>query len=326
MDIGILLWNTCNAKCTHCAVNSGPEEKPFMSDEDIFSIVDAAFYDCSAPSIGLSGGEAFVYFDRLCNIVKYATDKGARVAVNTNSYWAKNREVAIEKLSRLKSLGLSKVVVSTDDFHKTYIEQDRVINAVHACLEIHLEVEIQFVATKTSSRLYDFLSKYGDELVNISVREIPLHPVGRASLHFDQEVLFLKDRIPKGLCPSAIPSISEKGHVIPCCNTAGHLESLKMGDISECLPTIFERFKSDPLMYVLRTKGPSALLETAKNNGYKNNYSGYLDQCHLCHELFKDKEISRALRSKSKEIFETDLYEDYMTQYIDNLDNIAACG
>ena len=55
-----------------------------MSDETIFGIIDSTFHDCTRPFISLSGGEAFLYFDRLRAIVKYASDKGARVAVNTS--------------------------------------------------------------------------------------------------------------------------------------------------------------------------------------------------------------------------------------------------
>ncbi|WP_433749746.1 radical SAM protein [Paenibacillus amylolyticus] len=87
MNLGILLWNTCNAMCDHCAVSSSPFENGYMTDEQIFPIIDSAFYDCKKPKIGLSGGEAFLYFERLCNIVDYAINKGAEISINTNGFW-----------------------------------------------------------------------------------------------------------------------------------------------------------------------------------------------------------------------------------------------
>ena len=318
MNIGILLWNTCNAVCAHCAVNSGPNERPVMTDEQIFSAIDSAFYDCSRPSIGLSGGEAFVFFERLVRIIDYASSKGALVSVTTNGYWAISLERAIDKIRRVKDAGLCKLVVSTDAFHKPYIPQERVINAIRACMDVHLEVELQYVSSKRTPRLYEFLKEYGSQLLNITVREIPVHPVGRAATEVQPEDFFSKKRIPSGLCPSAIPSFSAMGDVIPCCNTAGHLPSLKLGSVDDDLPALYDRFRASSLMSVLWGKGPAALYAAARSLGMDDLEHGYIDQCHLCHHLFSDFERGKKLWREADEIVEKELYENYMTQFREN--------
>lgn len=324
MNLGILLWNTCNARCSHCAVNSGPAEKCVMTDEQIFELIDGTFYDCSQPSIGLSGGEAFVYFDRLCTIIQYATDKGALVSVNTNGFWGTTVDRAVEMVKRVKACGLVHMVVSIDEFHQEYVPVERVLNVVRACKRVHLEVEVQCVATKRSRRLADIFSEHGDTLLNITCREIPCHPVGRASVEIEEKDLFLNDTVPEGLCPSAILSISAYGKVIPCCNTAGHLPSLEIGTIEESLPELNEKFLRDPLMGMLRLKGPKALWEAAVEAGYVRPDGGYIDQCHLCHDLFKNTEVAEALREAAPKLLEEERYQTFLSQFVRNMQRLSS--
>lgn len=315
MNLGILLWNTCNAKCRHCAVNSSPTEVGYMTDEQIFSLIDATFQDSPKPKIGLSGGEAFLYFERLCKIIRYATEKGALVSVNTNGYWGTSLDKAIEKVQIVKSIGLKRLVVSVDDFHEEYIPREHVLNVIRACKKVHLEVELQYVSTKNSRRLADFLKEHGDVLLNVSCREIPCHPVGRASTSVKESDLFLQNTIPDGLCPSAILSVSAYGKVIPCCNTAGHLPSLQIGTIDSPLPELYQKFRNDPLMHVLLIKGPKALWEAAVKAGYLPRTDGYVDQCHLCYDLFRDSKIATVLKAAAAEMAQEEMYEHFLEQY-----------
>lgn len=315
MNLGILLWNTCNAKCSHCAVNSSPTEKGYMSDEQIFALIDAACENDAEPKIGLSGGEAFLYFERLCNIVKYAVQKGALVSVNTNGFWGKTLAIAVEKVRIIKEVGLRRLVVSIDDFHEEYINREAVLNVIKACKKVHIEVEVQFVATKNSRRLADFLKDYGDILLNVSCREIPCHPVGRASEKIKDDELFLKEYIPEGLCPSAILSISAYGKVIPCCNTAGHLPSLQVGTIEQPLQNLYEKFLDDPTIQILQNQGPKALLEAATQAGYISRPDGYVDQCHLCYELFKDEKVGFAVKEFALNLKVDKFFEEFLQNF-----------
>lgn len=300
MDIGILLWNTCNAKCAHCAVSSGPDQKRSMTNLDIKKIIDASFLDGSAPSIGLSGGEAFFFFDDLMELVKYATSKGAKIAINTNCFWAADESEARRIVGILKDAKVTKLVASTDVFHMKYISDDFVIRAVEACMELHLEIEIQYVSNRRTERMHSFLARHADRLVNITCREIPCHPVGRAKNMSDQ-ALIIGPSLPRGKCPNAVLSVSADGRYIPCCNTAGHLPALEIGRVGENQLTVFNRFKNSPIMGFLWAEGPAGFMEAAKDIGYRENSLGYVDQCHLCHDLFRDENVALALREAAEE-------------------------
>jgi hypothetical protein len=332
MNLGVLLWNRCNASCAHCAVSSGPKEAHVLSEEQLIAAIDAACEHDPEPKIGLSGGEAFLYFDRLCRIVKHASDKGAVVSVNTNGFWGKSLPAAVEKTRQIKKAGLARLVVSTDEYHQRYIREERVVNVIRACKKEHLEVELQWVSSKSTRRLADFLQGHGEALLNVRCREIPCHPVGRAAVEVAAEDLFLDPEIPDGLCPSAVRSISADGGVIPCCNTAGHLPSLRIGEIADAspeevrerLPNLHQKYLSDPVLNVMIARGPKALLGAAINAGYVHNRGGYIDQCHLCHEILKDPEIAAAVRKEAEDLAVDIRFEQLLEEYRSNLQPVEA--
>ena len=314
MNIGILLWNTCDASCAHCAVSSSPTEARVMSNSDIKKIIDGAFLDGKKPSIGLSGGEAFLYLADLLEIVAHAVQKGGRVSVNTNCHWAQDMAEARRIVRLVKKAGVHKLVASTDTFHKKYIDDQCVIHAVNACIEAHLEIEIQYVATRKTERMFEFIEKHADDLVNITCREIPCHPVGRAE-KMKRSALILRSKLPKGTCPNAVLSVSADGRYIPCCNTAGHLKALQMGTIAEDQQVVARRYAHSPVMRKLWEKGPISFVASAQAAGFVPQPLGYVDQCHLCHDLFKDTEISAQLKKLTDQEAFNELYGSYQAYF-----------
>ncbi len=325
MNLGILLWNTCNAVCSHCAVSSAPREVGYMEDDQIIGLIDSAFYDDPQPRIGLSGGEAFVYFERLCKFIMHATGRGARVSVNTNAFWGVTLERAREKVQLLKELRLSQLVVSFDDFHEAFINRERVLNVIRACKELQLEVKLQYVATTSTNRLSDFLRDCGDDLLNIECREIPCHPVGRAAAMIPEAEILISPGVPVGLCPSSILSISAYGKVIPCCNAAGHLPALEVGTIEQPIVELHHKFLNDPTLALLRREGPKALVETAVQAGYELK-DGYVDQCHLCYDLFKSESVATALTTAARELRDESILGDYVSQFNENMESARTSG
>lgn len=310
MNIGILLWNTCNASCAHCAVSSGPDAARVMSNSQIKKIIDGAFWDGKRPSIGLSGGEAFLHLDDLLEIIAYAVKKGARVAVNTNCYWAQDMDQARSIVRQVQAAGVHKLVASTDTFHRKYIDDQGVVNAVNACIEAHLEIEVQYVATRKSERMFEFIGRHADELVNITCREIPCHPVGRAE-KMKPQTLILRSKLPGGTCPNAVLSVSADGRYIPCCNTAGHLEALQVGTIVENAQDVACRFAHSPVMRKLWKSGPRSFVGTALATGFVPQPLGYVDQCHLCHDLFKEPGMAAQLKDQAEQEAFDELYAVY---------------
>ncbi len=317
MNLGILLWNTCNAACAHCGPNSGPKERPVMDDRTIFALIDQACEHTPGASIGLSGGEAFVYFDRLRRIVAHASAQGAAVSINTNGYWGTTLATATVKLEVLRADGLRRLVVSIDDFHERFIPRERVLNVIRACKLLDVDVELQFVASKSSSRLGDFLKRHADELINIRCRELALQPMGRANVAIPETELILHLGIPEGRCPASILSVSAEGGLIPCCNGAGHLPSMAIGSVDEPLVEAYRKFTTSPHIRIMVDEGPKALLGAAVEAGYEPRLDGYVDQCHLCHDLFWDESVADSIKTHARRVMEEKdfarLYNEFLT-------------
>lgn len=317
MDIGILLWNTCNARCAHCAVSSGPDASREMSNADIIAIIDGAFIDSTAPNIGLSGGEAFYHYDDLRYIVSYATSRGANISINTNCFWATSDDEAARIVSDLKAIKVKQIVVSFDTYHAKYINEECVVRAISACRKAHLKVELQFVSSRKTKHLHEFLKDHADLLLNVTCREIPCHPAGRAA-NMSSSSMFLSKDIPHGLCPNAVLSVSADGRYIPCCNAAGHLPSLSLGTIGDDQSKIYNNFCNSPVMHILWARGPQAFLSSAANAGYSIPNGGYIDQCHLCHDLFKDDDLALVLKEYAEnEVFGV-IYNSYCEEISDS--------
>jgi hypothetical protein len=295
-----------------------------MTDEEIFAAIDAAFEEDARPSIGLSGGEAFLYFDRLCKIIQYITSRGGLVSINTNGFWGISPKVAAEKVRTLLELDVSQLVLSIDSFHDPYVARERPLNVIRACKEQGLRVEVQFVATKSSSRLSDLMRDHGDLLSGVECREIACHPVGRAAVMVKPEDLITEPGIPQGRCPASIMSISADGRVIPCCNTAGHLPALQLGKVSDPLRTVHKRFIHDPVLNLIRASGPKALLEFAAQAGYEPRPGSYIDQCHLCYDLFKDPAVAAAMRRGAAAVYEEKQFQALWRDYLARLRDIQA--
>jgi hypothetical protein len=290
-----------------------------MTDTEIFAAIDAAFHDDPRPSIGLSGGEAFLFFDRLCKIIAYITNKGGFVSINTNGFWGVSPKIAAGKVLKLLELNVTQLVVSIDSFHDPYIPRVRALNVIRACKEHGLRVELQFVATKSSDRLADLLRNHGDALMGIECREIACHPVGRAAVTVKPEDLITEPHIPQGRCPASVMSISADGRVIPCCNAAGHLPALELGKVNDDLSALQQKFLHDPVLNMIRARGPKALLPFAEEAGYQAHPGRYVDQCHLCHDLHKDPRLAKSISAAVQNALEEERFQELWNQYRANL-------
>ena len=131
--------------------------------------------------------------------------------------------------------------------------------------------------------------------------------------------LFLQPGVPDGLCPSAILSVSAGGRIIPCCNTAGHLPALEVGTIDQPLEEVHQKFLKAPHIRVMVEEGPKALLDAAVEGGYQPRTDGYVDQCHLCYEMFQDERVAESVKRRASEIVERKQFESLLQQFERNL-------
>ena len=135
---------------------------------------------------------------------------------------------------------------------------------------------------------------------------MPLVPDGRAR-DIDESELFLKDEIPDGKCPAASLTLNPSGDAMVCCNGGGSYEPLQLGNIREnSLRDLEYRFATDPTLLLLRNVGPKAVLEhLPKHERQQLESKRYVNECHLCIEIFSGRYGASAKRSIERDFLTT---------------------
>jgi MoaA/NifB/PqqE/SkfB family radical SAM enzyme len=159
-NAGLLLTYKCNAACEFCYYCCSPNNTGLMTvDTAVAAWRGLRRLAGNTAKIHLTGGEPFMYFDRLCEILEAAKKEnlGKADLIETNGYWAeateekdidshrehRERNIATEntedterenkksekeqidfikdRLSRLDKLGMRRLKISTDPFHLEYV-------------------------------------------------------------------------------------------------------------------------------------------------------------------------------------------------------------
>ena len=101
---GLLLTYKCNAACEFCYYNCNPQKNsPISIDAAIAAWQSLKILAGSRAKIHLTGGESFLYFERLEEILKEAKKQGFGPVdmIETNGFWATSEKIVREKISRL---------------------------------------------------------------------------------------------------------------------------------------------------------------------------------------------------------------------------------
>ncbi len=115
-QLHLLLTGECKYECDHCFVWSSPSTGNTMSRETIGRVLDQAQELSTIEWIYFEGGEPFLYYDLLLWGVQQASQRGFKVGIVSNAYWAEDEHVALEKLRPFKGL-VEDLSISQDDYH-----------------------------------------------------------------------------------------------------------------------------------------------------------------------------------------------------------------
>ncbi len=314
--VAILLTDQCTAKCSMCCFSCSPEKRRVFEIETIKNIIDQAAVLNGIKTVGFSGGEVFLQYNLLANMVKYASELGLRTTCTSNGFWGTSYEVALEKLLQLKKNGLSKLGLSVDRFHQQYVDINNIKNILMACKKIGLPVDVGSVVTKSTSDLSDAMVVLKDELINITHIRAACLPIGEAEninsddLYYDEDIL-KRDNI---LCyDTTFFSIYLNGDVYPCCSQAGKSSCLKLGNIhTDNLEGILKKYRSNMYIRIIKKYGLSWFVKIALKEGLENIYTkNYVNKCHLCYSMFNNEEFIKCAEKYVREE-KAAIYQKYL--------------
>lgn len=150
--INLVYTFTCNIKCAHCIVEGTPDNPEKMQLPKAKEIIQIAALN-GKKMIVFTGGEIFLFFEELLELIECAKDYGFYIAVETNSYWATSEKRVRDLLSVLKRNGLNEIYTSADAFHMKYIPIENIAILKKVSQELGIVCEINFY--KSDNKLLD---------------------------------------------------------------------------------------------------------------------------------------------------------------------------
>ena len=275
--IGLILTYRCSAECRHCFFECSPRRTEVMPRLTAQNVIKEAV-NLGAKWISFSGGEPFLEYDSLKELITLSSERGLNTEVVSNGFWGETGEKAQWALKPLIEAGLNVLNLSIDDFHCEYVPFESLRNAYWAAVDLGVKIVLMVSTGKnreiTSESLPNLLE---DDRVQVAGKSRILNlnavlfktqftSIGRgAGLKYDP-IPFSMIR-----CQEVLRDIgvAPNGDVLPCCGALGTRTML--GNINEeCLGVILDRAGRDPRYNKIR-------------EGFKVDGS-YSSKCHACVE------------------------------------------
>lgn len=271
-QLHLLLTGECKFECDHCFVWSSPSQRNTMTRESIEHILGQAEDLGSIEWIYFEGGEPFLYYDLLLWGVQQASQRGFKVGIVSNAYWAEAEGDALEKLRPFAGL-VQDLSISHDDYHGSGEPNCPTAIARRAANDLGIPVNYISVSGPDSSEQPQSSIQIVAEETNVRYR-------GRAA----EKLAPYISKKPWGNfteCPWEDLRQPERVHV----------DSL--GNLHVCQGLVIGNLLEHPLVEIMRVYDPEShpvigpLLEggpaeLARHYGL-NHQPAYADACHLCY-------------------------------------------
>ena len=292
---GLLLTYKCNASCEFCYYNCTPQKSGLM---DVNTALEAwqslKILAGERAKIHLTGGEPFLYFERLEEILIEAKKQrlGPVDMIETNGFWATSEKIASAQVSRLNELGMKKLKISCDPFHQEFVDIGAVRTLASVAKEMLGEGRVMVrweKYLKNQVKMQDVMQQ--EVMANYlwCLKDYPCRFTGRAAgklaaMAANRLVETMKSQNCSG------DFLGAKSVHIDCYGNvfSGTCGGIILGNITKTpLEKIWREFQPIDNTGVIETLfacGPYGLLEKAMQTGYAP-LPEYADNCHLCTDL-----------------------------------------
>jgi MoaA/NifB/PqqE/SkfB family radical SAM enzyme len=290
----LLLTYKCNCNCKFCYYNCGPRQNGLMPvDTAISAWQSLKTLAGDAAKIHITGGEPFLYWDHLKEILQQAKkhNLGKADMIETNGFWACDEELIKQRLTTLDQLGIHRLKISTDPFHQEYVDIGPVRLLTDIASDILGPARVLVRWRKYLENPVKMKGLSNEELKQQyigAIRAYPCRFTGRAAGEVAKlSASITTESLSRMNCRTDF--LAAKGvHIDPFGNVfSGTCSGIIIGNIIHTsLEDIWKQFhpKQGEFIETLFNLGPAGLLDKYSNLGYQAA-KVYADKCHLCTDI-----------------------------------------
>ena len=295
MRLGIVLTARCNASCAHCSKSYGPHRTEHLGKEDICRLMDeaAAIEDGEPLAFDLTGGEPFLDFELLVEVVSYGARLGADISCVTNAFWARDDGTAKSRLRTLHSAGLTLLSVSVSRFHQRFVALRRARRALTIASDLGLKTELKGAVTRSDLEPGGARETWQATLDADWVSIFPVLPRLRDGESLPEMEYYREPGLPEHRCPGDMVCVDFDGLARSCCTLGYGDPFLVVGDVhSTALQKIHQTFREGGKQRILRERGPIEFARGAIAAGLGDRLrSAYAGPCDLCLHIQSDPQL-----------------------------------
>ena len=131
---GIMPNYECSAACRHCLYACSPNRtEGYITDSNIKKVVNS-LKKGNCRSVHIGGGEPFLNFDGLLNLVKTLTENNISVDyIETNASWVSSEEKVKRYTQALLKAGVNTFCISLDPYHAEFIPYGMPLELARLC-------------------------------------------------------------------------------------------------------------------------------------------------------------------------------------------------
>lgn len=288
---GLLLTYKCNAACEFCYYNCSPDKGGLMPVDTALAAWESLRILAGADAkVHLTGGEPFLYWDHLLEIMQKAKAQGLGNAdlIETNGFWAEADKTVTKRLKALDELGMQRLKISIDPFHQEFVDIEPVRLLAKTASEV-LGPERVLVRWRkyleNPVKVKGLSNKELEQQYIDAIKDYPCRFTGRAGGKL-AELFATKTVENPGYLGCYGDFLGAKGvHIDPYGNVfSGTCSGIIIGNVNYApLQELWKGFQpgQNEFIKALFEKGPAGLLEKAESASYIKA-KGYADKCHLC--------------------------------------------
>jgi hypothetical protein len=255
---------------------------------------EAAEIDDGEPlAFELTGGEPFIEFDRLVEMVAHGGKLGATISCVTNAFWAVDEERTQAKVRVLHDSGLTALGVSVSRFHQQFVPLQRAERTLRIATAAGIRTTLKGAVIRSDLEPGGVLAQWKETLDAQRIHVFPVLPHLRESAVLPEEEYYRERGLPMQRCPADAVCVNFDGVARSCCVLGEDDPFLVIGDAHKVpLRQIRATLEQAGKQRILRESGPIEFARGAIAAGLGHRLrKGYAGPCDLCLHIQSDPQL-----------------------------------